>query len=100
MENKMENKIIKELKNHLIEIKEKFKVKEIGVFGSWIRGETKKKSDVDILVEFEEGYKTFDNYMELKFYLEDLFNYKVDLVLKSALKEEIKPHILEEVVYV
>lgn len=55
---------------------------------------------MDILVEFEEGYKTFDNYMELKFYLEDLFNCKVDLVLKSALKEEIKPHILEEVVYV
>ena len=50
MENKMENKIIKELKNHLAEIKEKFKVKEIGVFGSWIRGEAKKKSDVDILL--------------------------------------------------
>lgn len=87
------------LKAHLPEIKRRFKVKEIGIFGSRIRGKAKKTSDVDVLVEFEKDYKTFDNYMELKFYLEELFGCKVDLVLKSALKEDIKPYILSEVVY-
>ena len=96
----MENKIIKELKNNLATIKEKFKVKEIGVFGSWIRAEAKKESDVDILVEFEEGYETFDNYMELKFFLEEIYGKKVDLVIKGALRKEIKNDILSEVVYV
>ncbi|MEO0295115.1 MAG: nucleotidyltransferase family protein [candidate division WOR-3 bacterium] len=96
----MKNKIIKKLKEHLPEIKSRFKVKEIGVFGSRIKGKAKKRSDIDILVEFEKGNKTFDNYMELKFYLENLFGCKVDLVLKSALKEEFKQYILSEVIYV
>uniref|UniRef100_A0A7V3ZSY7 Nucleotidyltransferase n=1 Tax=candidate division WOR-3 bacterium TaxID=2052148 RepID=A0A7V3ZSY7_UNCW3 len=96
----MKNKIIKKLKKHLPEIKSRFKVKEIGVFGSRIKGKAKKSSDIDILVEFEKGNKTFDNYMELKFYLENLFGCKVDLVLKSALKEELKQYILSEVIYV
>ncbi len=96
----MKNKIMEKLKKHLPEIKTRFKVKEIGIFGSRIKGKAKKKSDIDILVEFEKGYKTFDNYMELKFYLEDIFGCKVDLVLRDALKESLKPYILSEVVYV
>ncbi len=95
----MQNDIIKRLKRHLSEIKTQFKVKEIGIFGSRIKGKAKKGSDVDILVEFEQGYKTFDNYMDLKFYLEKRFGCKVDLVLKNALKEELKSYILSEVVY-
>lgn len=96
----MNNRILKIFEKSHHEIKERFKVKEIGVFGSQIKGKAKKRSDIDILIEFEKGYKTFDNYMDLKFYLEDLFGCKVDLVIKSAVKEEIKPHILSEVVYV
>lgn len=96
----MQNKITTTFKEHLPEIKSKFKVKEIGIFGSHIKGKARKRRDIDILVEFEEGFKIFDNYMKLKFYLEDLFDCKVDLVLKSALKEELKPYILSEVVYV
>jgi len=95
----MQNKIAEKLKNNFAEIKKKFKVKEIGVFGSRIKGKARKNSDVDILVEFEKGHKTFDNYMELKFFLEKLFKCKVDLVLRSALKEEIKSYILPEVIY-
>ncbi|WP_373877461.1 hypothetical protein [Thermodesulfovibrio yellowstonii] len=53
-----------------------------------------------MLVEFEKGKKTFNNYMELKFYFEKLFHCKIDLVLKNALKEEFKLYILSEVVYV
>jgi predicted nucleotidyltransferase len=95
----VETIITNKIKKHLPEIKRGFKVKEIGIFGSRIKGKAKRKSDIDILVEFEKGYKTFDNYMELKFYLEDLFGCKVDLVLKSSLKEEIRNQILSEVVY-
>ncbi len=81
----MNKSVTYKLKNRLPEIKQRFKVKEIGVFGSRIRGTAKKRSDIDILVEFEQDNKTFDNYMDLKFYLEKLFGYKVDLVLKSAI---------------
>lgn len=75
-----------------------FGVKEIGVFGSVARGEQTEKSDVDVLVELE--YKTFDSYMGLLFFLEDLFERKVDLVMKDAIKSVIKDNILSETVYV
>ena len=77
----------------------KFGVKRIGLFGSYIKGEQKQKSDIDILVEFKKGMKTFDNYMELKFFLEDLFNCKVDLVITEALKPDLKSYVLENVRY-
>jgi hypothetical protein len=74
-------------------------VKRMGLFGSYIKNEQKKESDIDFLVEFERGKKTFDNYMELKIFLETLFNRKVDLLTKEAMKEEIKPFILKSVRY-
>jgi hypothetical protein len=88
------------LKKHGEEVREKFGVKEFGIFGSYVRGAQEEGSDIDILVEFKEGYKTFDNYMDLKFYLEELLGLKVDLLSKTALKPRIKPYILKEVVYV
>lgn len=96
----MAETIIKKLKEHVPELKSRFKVQEIGVFGSQIKGKAKKRSDIDILVEFEKEWKTFDNYMELKFYLEKLFHRRIDLVIKSALKEDLKADILSEVIYV
>ncbi|MCD6569481.1 MAG: nucleotidyltransferase family protein [Deltaproteobacteria bacterium] len=92
-------KIVKILRLHHIDVREKFKVKEIGVFGSYVRGEQRQGSDIDILVEFENGYKTFDNYMELKFFLEEILNSKVDLVIKTTIRDEIKQNILSEVTY-
>jgi len=89
--------ILKERKNYLAE---KFGVIEIAIFGSYARGEQRKDSDVDLIVDFKEGYKTFDNYMNLKFYLEELFGKKVDLVIKSAINPRIKPFIIEEAIYV
>ncbi|MFO7946258.1 MAG: nucleotidyltransferase domain-containing protein [Armatimonadota bacterium] len=65
-----------------------------------VREEQEGGSDIDILVEFKEGYKTFDNYMDLKFYLEELLDLRVDLVSKTALKPRLRPYILKEVVYV
>jgi len=76
----------------------KFGVRRIGLFGSWVRGEGKPESDVDILVEFV--HPNFDQYMELKFFLEDLLGRHVDLVLTDTLKDQIKPNIMQEVHYV
>ena len=89
------------LKNILAEREHirKYGVKRIGLFGSFIRSEQKETSDVDILVEFEKGTKTFDNYMELKFFLEKLLDCKVDLVIADALKPQIKPHVMREIEY-
>ncbi|OHB90864.1 MAG: nucleotidyltransferase [Planctomycetes bacterium RIFCSPHIGHO2_12_FULL_52_36] len=81
-------------------LRERFKVKELGLFGSFVKGRQRKRSDIDILVVFEEGYKTFDNYMDLKFFLEGILDAKVDLVLKNTLREEIKEHVLSEAIYV
>ena len=77
---------------------ERFKVKEIGIFGSYIRGEQEELSDVDILVEFSEpiGWE----FVDLLAYLEDMLSLKVDLVTPNALKPQIKERILEEVAYV
>jgi len=92
-----------EILKNILEGKEqirKYGVKKIGLFGSFIRSEQTGKSDVDILVEFEKGMKTFDNYMELKFFLEKLLGSKVELVIADALKPQIKPHVMREIEYV
>lgn len=78
---------------------EKYGVKKIGLFGSFVNNKQKDNSDVDILVEFKKGKKTFDNYMDLKFFLEKLFNRNVDLVVKEALKVKLKSNILKNVKY-
>lgn len=81
------------------QFKVKFKVKEIGIFGSYIKSEQTKNSDLDILVEFEKPVDFFD-YMEFEEYLSDLLKIKVDLVMKKSLKPNIGKNILKEVVYV
>ena len=88
-------KIINENKDNI----KKFGVKNIGLFGSYAINKQKKESDIDLLVEFKKGKKTFDNYMDLKFYLENLFDCNVDLVIKEALKVDLKPNILKSVKY-
>jgi len=94
-------KTVEEIKQilavHKGELREKFKVKEIGVFGSTIRGERKKKSDIDVLVDFEEGADLFD-LVGLSLFLEKKLKQKVDVVPKRALRKEIKASVLKEVV--
>jgi len=94
------NEIKKRLGDYKPIIKEKFKIKEIGIFGSFGRGEESTKSDIDILVDFEKDVKTFGNYIELKYFLQKLLGLEVDLIMKSALKKELKDAILSEVLYV
>ena len=85
------------LKKHKSKLKEKFKVKKIGVFGSYARGEDNGASDVDILVELYEplGWEIVD----LKDYLEEILGLNVDLVTVKALKPQLSRTILNEVVY-
>jgi predicted nucleotidyltransferase len=87
------------LLRHKEELKKRFKVKTIGVFGSFVRGEQKRQSDVDVLVEFEEPVGLFE-FMDLEMYLTDLLGVKVDLVSKKALRPHIGQHILEEVIMI
>ena len=87
------------LSQHKAVLKENFKVKTIGVFGSYVRGEQKRKSDVDVLVEFEEPIGLFE-FMDLEMYLSTLLGVKVDLVSKKALKPHIGEQILKEVIMV
>jgi len=90
--------ILTRIKQHSGQIKA-YGVKKVGLFGSFARSTQNAKSDIDILVEFDRGGKTFDNYMDLKFFLEKLFRRKVDLVVKDALKPRIKNQVLSGVKY-
>jgi len=71
-------------------------VKRIGLFGSVIRGEHTNESDVDFIVEFDEGKKIYDNFIELVFLLEGLLQRKIDLLTIDALNPYMKPKILKE----
>lgn len=74
-------------------------VSRIGLFGSFVRGEQRPDSDIDLLVEFEAGRKTFDAFMELSFFLEDILQHPVELVTPESLSPYLGPHILKEVEY-
>ena len=73
-----QQEILEELSKNLTSWKQQYGVKRIALFGSYACGEQKDSSDIDVLVEFMEDAVTFDNYMDLMFILEDLFQKKVD----------------------
>ena len=75
-------------------------VKRLGLFGSFTRGEQNQESDVDLLVEFEQGQKNFDHFIHLAFFLEDLFKRPVELVTPESLSPYLKPRITQNVEYV
>ena len=88
------------LLQHNLTSLEKFGVKKIGLFGSFVRNTNKPDSDIDILVEFKKGQKTYDNFYELYDYLEGLFESKIDLLTTESLSKHIGPEILKEVEYI
>jgi hypothetical protein len=92
------DRILKTIQDNNDRIKS-YGVKRVGIFGSFARSSQNKKSDIDVLIEFEKGKKAFDSYMELKFFLEELFNRKIDLVIREALKPAIRDRVLDEVCY-
>lgn len=88
---------LKQLGDHLAEIRQSFSVKTLSVFGSLARDEAIDGSDIDVLVEFEQK-ASFDKFMDLKFYLEELLGVAVDLVTKNALRPQIRSAIEQEII--
>ncbi len=100
----MVKKTLEEIRNILRErkgeLKKGYGVKEIGIFGSYVRGENRESSDLDILIEFEEDAKVdLIKFVEVENYLSELLGIRVDLVDRTALKPTIGRYILQEVVY-
>lgn len=89
--------ILRLLGQHGQELKDRFSVLKIGLFGSYARSAASPDSDIDVLVEF--ASPTFDNYMDLKFYLEDMLQASVDLVMAETLKPRLAPYVAHEVIY-
>lgn len=81
-------------------IADRYGVRRIGLFGSFAREAAGPASDVDVLVEFTDPFVTFDRYMDLKIFLEDLFARRVDLVIRHTLKPRIRTAVEEETVFV
>ena len=87
------------LKEHKAEVLQKYRVREIGIFGSFVRGEQNKRSDIDILVEYYE-LPDLLKLIELERLLQRILRKKVDLVEKSGIRPELRERILHEVVYI
>ncbi|MHB1665314.1 MAG: nucleotidyltransferase family protein [bacterium] len=90
------------LKNHKVELYEKYGIIDIGLFGSVVRGENNEKSDIDILYEYDPDTHKLSLFKleDFRLYLEDLLGHKVDIANKKRLKPYIGRHILEEVTYI
>ena len=89
--------------NRLMKNEEKilsFGVERIGIFGSFVRNEMRADSDVDFFVEFKEGYKNYDNFMDLAFFLKELTGREIELVTPNSLSPFLGPEIMKEVAYV
>jgi uncharacterized protein len=87
------------IRSHQTEIRA-LGVRRLGLFGSFLHGHPNEDIDVDVLVEFMPGCKTFDNFIQLAFFLEALFERRVELVTPESLSPYLGPHILSEVKYV
>lgn len=89
------------LEEHKADVVQKYHVSELGIFGSFVRGDQKKRSDIDILVEFKEkDIPGLLKLCEMERYFQRLLRKKVDLVIKSGIRPELKRGILKEVVYI
>ena len=90
--------ILNILKNLKKELRDQYKVIELGLFGSFAKDEQDKDSDIDLLVEFEENADLLD-LVRASIFLEENLNHKVDLVSKNAIREELRKNIFEKVIY-
>ena len=98
MTNDQQQAILEILRNHR-EVLAEMGVHTLALFGSAVRGELRPDSDIDLLVDLEPPY-TFDRYIRVKFYLEDLLGRPVDLVMSKTLKSRVRPYVEKEAVYV
>ena len=89
-------RILKVLREHE-DLLRRYSVKRLGLFGSYARGQQKRGSDVDFLVDFEKA--TYDNFIDVTFSLERLFRRKVGLVTSRSLNPHVKPFVENEVAW-
>lgn len=92
------NKIIKILRENKLMLRQKYSVKNLALFGSFVRGDYSEHSDIDILAEFE--YPPGLEFVDLAYDLEKLLKIKVDLVSRQAIKQRFMKHIEKELIYV
>ena len=100
VQRKRKSPVFQKLRNALPVIRTQYGVRRIGIFGSFARSEQTRKSDVDVLVEFADGQATFDNFMPLVYYLEDLFGRNVDLLTAGGIDKYIRSRVEREVIWV
>ena len=93
------SEVVEKLEQQATALRSRFRVRQLSLFGSHARDDARESSDVDVLVEFE-GAATFDGYMELKFFLEDLLGSPVDLVTSKAVRPELRSHIEKDAIRV
>ena len=99
MKHKTKDEIVKILNEVKDEVKSKYKAEIKGIFGSYARGDEKKMSDIDIIVDFEKGADLFD-LVETSLFLEKKLSCKVDIIPRDAIRSEIKELILQETIYI
>ena len=92
------NEILSVLKELKTEIRQRYRAEVKGIFGSYVRGEQKSSSDIDVLVEFDEGANLLD-LSGLSLFLEEKLNRRVDVVPEDAIRKELKPFIMREAAY-
>lgn len=92
--------VLKELTAAAPDIRERFGVKRIGIFGSFARGDQTVKSDVDVVVELADGYSTLRNFISLADFLEELFRRKVDLLTIEGIDRYIRHRVEAEVIWI
>ena len=86
------------IQQHRSALKRQFHVEKIGVFGSYARGDQKKRSDIDFLVTFDKAISLFDH-VDLTIYLNDLMGCKVDVIQHDNLRPELRKYVLKDLVY-
>src|SRR5690625_3102567 len=91
--------ILDELSKNLNIWRVTYGIKRIGLLGSYSSDEQNESSDIDVVVEFNDPYLSFDNYMDLKIELEDHFQKQIDLVILNDIKPALKPNILSTITY-
>ena len=89
--------VLHSIEQSMGDIRERFPVKKLAIFGSFARGQGAAQSDLDVLVVFQQK-ATFDLFMDLKFYLEELLGIKVDLVTDKALRPQVRQAVEKELI--
>jgi predicted nucleotidyltransferase len=91
---------IRKLINDNQDVIRQYGIMRLGLFGSVIRGEEKENSDIDLIADFQPGMKNYDNFIDLCFFLEDMFDRKVDLLTFDGISPIIRKNIEREIEYV